>query len=181
MSEEELRIFVERFMHFMNLWTVYSDFLSFKYVPSVDFDDSDDHSIPRVQVTLMFILYAFFYSLVDDSQDGLNGFRIWRSRFPEEESAIAAVEAQVVPFQDKLRVFRNRLGFHGSRTRAHEDPALDVFATHTGGEIFQAMGNFKSLGAALLAKANAQEGASNSSHERARQWIDAVAARARRS
>src|SRR5271165_6725288 len=89
MSQEELRIFVERFMHFMNLWTVYSDFLSGKYLPSVDSGDNDDQSIPSVQITLMFMLYAFFYSLVEDSQDGLNGFRVWRERFPEEEHAIA--------------------------------------------------------------------------------------------
>ena len=39
---------------------------------------------------LMFILYAYFYSPIEDSDDGLNGFRIWREHFPEEEEAIAA-------------------------------------------------------------------------------------------
>jgi hypothetical protein len=157
---------------------LYSDLLSGKYAPSVNADD--DSQAPTVQVTLLFMLYAFFYSVVEDSQDGLNGFRVWRERFPEEERAIAVVEAQVIPFRDRLRVFRNRLGFHGSRTRTHEAPALDLFAVHTGTEIWQAMKNFKSLGAALLAKANAQQGLPNSSHERARQWIDSVAASAQK-
>jgi hypothetical protein len=180
MSQEELRIFVERFMHFMNLWTVYSDFLSGRYVPSVNSDDGHNESILSVQITLMFMLYAFFYSVVEDSQDALNGFRVWRERFPEEEHAIAAVERQVIPFRDRLRVFRNRLGFHGSRTRTHEADGLELFAAHTGDQIFQAMANFKSLGAALLAKANAEQGLPNPSHEQARLWIDAVAARAQR-
>ena len=33
-EDEELRIFVERFMHFMNLWTIYKDMLSGHYKPS---------------------------------------------------------------------------------------------------------------------------------------------------
>ena len=45
---------------------------------------------------MMLIIYAYFYSLVEDSADGVNAFRIWREHFPEEEEAIAAVEALVI-------------------------------------------------------------------------------------
>jgi len=170
---EEFSIFAERYMHFMNLWTIYSDILSQKYSPSTH----DEEFTPGT--TVMMVLYAYFYSLVEDSAEGLNGFRIWRAKFPEEESAIGAVEAQVAPFRGQLRVYRNRLGFHGSRTRSHESSGLDLFAKHSGTEIWNAMKNFKALGAALFAKANERQGIGTFNAAQVRDWIDGVAERAR--
>jgi hypothetical protein len=179
-DRQEFGIFVERFMHLMNLWTVYSDFLTKRYVPSVGVSyPTEEWQFPDMGSTLMFMLYAFFYSLIEDSDEGLNGFRVWRVRFPEEESAIAAVEAQVIPFSKKLKLFRNRLGFHGSRSRAHEARGLELFLMHSGSEIWEAIKNFKSLGSALLAKENARQGLQGYDPDRVRRWIDAVAARAR--
>ena len=71
---EELEIFVEHLMDFMNLWTVYNDHLTGKYVPSVDVGGK--RSRTGMYVTLMFHLYASLYALVDDSKEGLNAFRI---------------------------------------------------------------------------------------------------------
>ncbi len=81
---EELSIYAERHFHFMNLWTVYRDLLSGKYAPSLN-----EKEYP-VGITMMFVLYGYFYSLVEDSDEGLNGFRIWRERLPQEEAAIAS-------------------------------------------------------------------------------------------
>jgi hypothetical protein len=148
-SDEELVIFVERLRHFMNLWTIYSDILTGKYVPSVG---AEEESVFNPKVTVMLLLHAYLYSLIEDSDDGLNAFRIWRKHFPEEEPAIRAIEAQIVPFRNDLRVFRNRLGFHGSRTRVHEASGLDLFANFTGGYAWEAIKNFKALAAMLLGK-----------------------------
>jgi hypothetical protein len=161
-------------MHFMNLWTIYTDLLSGRYVPAVS-PPTQEWSVTDVGTTMMFMLYAFFYSLIEDDDDSINAFRLWRSRFPEEEKAIAAVEAQVMPFASRLRVFRNRLGFHGSRSRAHESRALDLFNTHTGNEIWNGMKRFKSLGAALLAKENAEQGIGQLTSDKVRSWIDSTA------
>jgi hypothetical protein len=172
---EEFGISVERFMHFMNLWTIYSDLLKKKYTPSVNADlDKGGWSEHSVETTMMFILYAFFYSLIEDDQDGVNAFRIWRTRYPEEEQVIRAAEAEVLPFRNDLRVFRNRLGFHGSRTRSHETPGFDVFSKHSGTAIFDAMKDFKSLGAALLGKDNAHQGISGYDSAQIRKWIDSI-------
>ena len=154
---EELVILVERLMHFMNLWTVYRDLLSGHYVPTVGAPSETDpfpknDPFPNITVTMMFLLYASFYSLIEEDKKSLNAFRIWRQHFPEEESAIAAIEAQVTPFAEDLKRFRNRLGFHGSRSRAHEASGFDLFAKHSGSTILAAMANFKRLGAVLLAK-----------------------------
>ena len=173
---EEFRIFAERYMHFTNLWTVYRDLLSGHYSPSVNLS-SEEEWMTSVQATMMLILYAYFYSLIEDDEQGLNGIRIWRSRYPEEESAITAVECRIAPFRDRLKLFRNRLGFHGSRTRAHEAKALDLFAAHSGTEILTAMKDFKSLGAALFAKSNVARGVGAITAGEVRGWIDSIAAK----
>ena len=143
-SHEELGIFSQRFFHFMNLWTIYTDLLKGTYTPSLD-----DDQYP-VSITMMLVLYAYFYSLVEDSNDGLNGFRVWRGRLPEEEAVIAVVEATVQPLLNHLRLFRNRLGFHGSRTWNRESAAFDLFNQHSGMDVFNAMKRFKAMNAALF-------------------------------
>jgi hypothetical protein len=66
-QREELGIFVERFMHFMNLWTIYRDLLSKHYVPSLgpelteaNVSTFDKKEFP-VGITMMLVLYAYFY------------------------------------------------------------------------------------------------------------------------
>jgi hypothetical protein len=175
-NTEELMIFVEREMHFVNLWTMYTDMLEEKYIPSLGLRDLSVHD-PRT--TMMLVLYAYFYSLVEDSSGGMNAFRIWREHFPEEGQAISAVEAQILPFRDKLRVFRNRLGFHGSTSRAHEAPGFALFGAHSGLEILDAIKNFKALGAMLLAKELATRKTDAAGLNQAREHLDFIARRAR--
>jgi hypothetical protein len=150
---EELALFAERFMHFMNVWTVYSDMLTGHYVPTIASPGEGWAPFPNTGATMMFLLYATFYSLIDGDPKSVNAFRVWRRNFPEEETGIAAVEAQVKPFEVKLKRFRNRLGFHGSRSRAHEASGFDLFADkYSGTAIWNAMSNFKHFGAVLFAK-----------------------------
>lgn len=175
---EEFGMFMVRFMHFMNLWTIYTDLLQKKYVPSADHDAAPGDPPTGMWATLMFILYAFFYSLIEDSDEGLNGFRVWRIRYPEEETAIAAVESQVLPFRKRLKLFRNRTGFHGSRSWSHEARGLELFSEHSGSEILDAMKNFKSLGVALAAKSNARNGMQGYDEGQVRRWIDSITERA---
>jgi hypothetical protein len=172
---EELYIFAERYAHFSNLHTIYRDLLSGHYKPSVPTKPAEKFDITNVGTTMMFVLYAYFYSMIEDDPQSVNGFHIWRQSWPEEEKAIAAVEAQVAPLRPALKLFRNRLGFHGSRSRAHEETGLDFFAQHSGNEAWDAMKNFKSLGAALFAKDLARQ--QGNDQDSARQWIDAITAR----
>lgn len=178
---EELYMFAERYAHFSNIHTIYRDLLSGHYKPSVNMNEnplkpSEKFEITNVSTTAMFMLYAYFYSMVEDDSQGVNGFRVWRAAWPEEEKAIAAVEALVMPLRPGLRLFRNRLGFHGSRSRAHEQKGLDFFAQHSGSAVLEAMANFKSLGAALFRKdLDRQHGIDPS--PMARHWIDLIAAR----
>lgn len=154
MPREELVIFVERFMHFANVWTVYSDLLSGRYSPTAG-SRSGKEPFPNMNDTMMFLLYAVFYSLIEEDSNSLNAFRVWRQYFPQEEEPIAAVEAKITPFAEDLKRFRNRIGFHGSRTRVHESSGFDLFAKHSGTAILTAMADFKQLGVTLLAKDSA--------------------------
>jgi len=42
------------------------------------------------------------------------------------------------------------MGFHGSRSRAHESAAFDLFNKHSGTEIYKAMEQYKALAAGLF-------------------------------
>jgi hypothetical protein len=174
-NTEELTLFVGRTRHFLNLWTIYNDLLSGKYVPSMG---EEPDSIYDPKGTMVLILYAYFYSLVEDSHDGLNAFRVWREHFPEEERAIAAVEAQIAPFTGDLRVFRNRLGFHGSRSWAHEAKGFDLFANTSGTAMLNTMKNFKALASILLRKEMAIKKSDHAEAQKCRDLIEAIAVRA---
>jgi hypothetical protein len=180
--DEEYWLFVRRCAQFHNIWTIYNDLLTGKYKPSTGFKEIEDVEsnavLPAEMVpTVMFWLYSFFYSLIEDSDDGLDAFRIWRLKFPEEETAIAALEKHVVPLRGDLKVFRNRLGFHGSRSQKHESKGLDFFGNHSGTKAFTIIKIFKSLNAALISKDLARQEGSAEKALKARAWIDAIPAR----
>jgi hypothetical protein len=160
-NSEEFHIFVRRYMHFINLFSLYEDFLSGRYVPRLR-QSSENPSVPGMGDTLLFQVYAFFYSLIEDAENSINSFRLWRSCFPEEEHEIATLESQVAPFKNRLKLFRNRLGFHGSRSYAHEAAGFELFNEHTGTEIWNAMINFKRFAAILLRKDIARKKAARS-------------------
>ena len=169
-------------MQFHHIWTIYTDLISGRYVPSFGFKDSDeaeaDWTLPsQIGPTMMFVLYAFFYSLIEDSEDGLDAFRIWRKKFPEEFTAIDALEKQVAPMRKDFRVFRNRLGFHGSRSLKHELSGYELFGNYSGTRVLESIRVFKSLNAALLMKDLARQHNSNEEMGQARLRLDSIPAR----
>jgi hypothetical protein len=128
-----------------------------------------------IRCTMMLVVLAYFYSLIEDDEQAVNAFRIWRVRYPEEEAAIAAVEAKVAPFRQRLRKFRNRLGFHGSTSRSHEAVGLELFNKHRSSETWGAILVFTALAAALFRKDLDRLPGGDPSETRKR--IDSVAAR----
>jgi hypothetical protein len=148
-SREELHILVERLRHFLNLRTIYRDMLAGRYQP-VGCDSGPEEFSP--QITMLLVLYAYFYSLIEDSEDAINGFRVLRKHFPNETTTINEVETLAQPFKSRLRVFRNRIGFHGSSSRKHEAPGFELFEKHKGDEIWNAMTTFRNLCTSLLKK-----------------------------
>jgi hypothetical protein len=182
-TDEEHYVFVKRYMQFHNLWTVYSDLLSGRYVPSLstktsrEVPEADWETTTDMRATLMFLLYSFFYSLIEDSDDGLNAFRIWRAKYPDEERAITALERLILPFRPDLKVFRNRMGFHGSRSQQREVKGLDIFGNFSGDQILGRMAQFKALNAALLEKNLARQSNSVERLKDARSRIDLITER----
>ncbi len=160
----------------------YSDLLTGRYVPSVGNRKLDevevDWTLPAEMVpTMMFVLYAFFYSIIEDSEDGLNAFRIWRLKYPDELKSINALEKQIAPLRPELKVFRNRLGFHGSRSQQHEARGFELFGKHSGTKMLETMKVFKALNAALLSKDLASQHNSAEELAQARLLLDAIPAR----
>jgi hypothetical protein len=181
--DEEYFLFVRRCAQFHHIWTIYFDLLSGRYVPSIPnrelHEVADDAAMTGEMVpTLMFLLHAFFFSLIEDSSDGIDAFRIWRLKFPDEDVAITALERQIAPMRGDLRVFRNRLGFRGSRSLNHEVKGFDLFGNQSGTKMIEAMGVFKSLNAALICKDLARQRDSTEEMANARSFIDTIPARA---
>lgn len=182
---EEFFLFVKRYMQFHNICTVYFDLLSGRYVPSVNartrdsITEVDSRVTAEMVPTIIFLVYSFFSSLMEDSGDGLDAFRIWRSKFPEEEDAIAALEQRISSFRNELRIFRNRLGFHGSRTHKHESKGFDLFNNHSGAKLMNAIVLFKAFNAALLEKDLATQEGSNERIGAAKLSIARIAERCR--
>lgn len=177
--DEEYFLLVRRVMQFHHIWTIYVDLLSGRYVPSFGLRDLDEvelnAALPGEMVpTLMGLMYAFFYSLIEDTEDGVDAFRIWRLKFPDEYTAIGALEQQIAPMRSDLRVFRNRLGFHGSRSQQHESRGYELFGNHPGTKMIETMKVFKSLNAALISKELARQHCSDKEMATARTMIDAI-------
>lgn len=176
---EEHYLFVKRVIQFQNIRTIYTDLLTGHYVPSIgamrveEIQEADSTITAEMVPTMMFVLYSFFFSLIEDSSDGLDAFRIWRKKYPEEEQAIEALEGLVKPLQNDLRFFRNKLGFHGSRSYAEESKGFDLFANHSGERVMQIMTRFSSLNAGFLMKDMAERNDSEEDRRKARSWIDA--------
>jgi hypothetical protein len=180
--DEELLLFTRRCLQFHHLWTIYQDLLSGKYIPSVGYRSLEnveaDWTLPGEMVpTVMMVLYSFFYSLIEDSDDCLDAFRIWKLKYPEEMVAIDALENQIARLRPDLQVFRNRLGFHGSRSQKHEARGFQLFGNHSGTKMLQAMSVFKSLNSALPLKDLAQRHSSPEELAQARLWLDAIPTR----
>jgi hypothetical protein len=181
---EEHFLLVKRVLQFHNIWTVYFDFLSGRYVPSVGWKQVDETTEVDTTITtemgptLMFLLHAFFYSLIEDSDGGLDAFRIWKKKFPEEVPAISALEKEIAPLRADLRTFRHKFGFHGSRSFQQESKRLDLFGNHSPAKLIEAMKCFMAFNAALLAKDKARQQDSSELLGKARLRIDSVAARA---
>jgi hypothetical protein len=182
--EEEYYLFVRRMTQFHHIWTVYWDLLSGRYVPSTGYRKLEEvetgPALPGEMVpTLMYVLYAFFYSLVEDAADAQDAFRIWRMKYPEEETAIAALELHVIPMRPELRVFRNRLAFHGSRSQGHELKGYELFGAHSGTKMIEVMNVFKLLNAALIQKDAARQHNSAEEMATARALLDSVPSQCR--
>jgi hypothetical protein len=143
--DDELSVYVERIMRMIQLLRIYEMVLALPDEPS----DRDNPQSSR-KGTMMGVVYSFFYSLIEDDPQGINFFRIWRAREPSFAAELDALEARIAPFKGRLRLFRNRFGFHGSVTREHEAVGLDLLTHHDGALIYQAILDTRNLSTKLL-------------------------------
>ena len=161
--DEEFAILDVRLGQFLNLWTVLLDYMSGVYVPSIEYKaiSDDDYRYPATfPWTMMSLLYSFFFSLVDTHPKGLNAFRIWRQKFPEQVSVLDAVEFRVQSILPELKNFRNKLGFHGSRNVGEEEAGFELLERHGSIKVLNVAQHFISLAISLLGLANSTDSAS---------------------
>lgn len=161
--DEEFAILDVRLGQFLNLWTVLIDYFSGTYVPSREYkaiDDNDYRYPATFPWTMMSLLYSFFFSLVDTHSKGLNAFHVWRRKFPEQASAIDAIEFRVQSILPELKNFRNKLGFHGSRSISEEDVGFELLDRHGSIKVLNVAQFFIKFALGMLGLANSIDPAS---------------------
>lgn len=151
--DEEFTILDVRLGQFLNLWTVLIDYMRGQYVPSIEYkavDDNDYRTPATFPWTMMSLLYSFFFSLIDTNPQGLNAFRVWRVKFPEHALVLDAVEFRVQGILPELKKFRNKLGFHGSRSINQEEEGYQLLTRHGVTKVLNVAQHFISLAMSLL-------------------------------
>jgi hypothetical protein len=172
--DEQFLILDVRLGQFLNLWTVVEDYMTGRYIPSVErklIDENDYRSAASFPWTFVSLLYSFFFSLVDTHPKGLNAFRIWRARFPSELPAIEAVEFRVQDILPELKKYRNKLGFHGSQSFDEEEVGYELLDRHGIVKVLNVAQHFISLAMSFLALAYSKD---RKSTKKAKEQIQTV-------
>jgi hypothetical protein len=121
---EDLTISVERMMRFF-------------YLSEMLFECAEgDAKVLPVHLTrfgtLLLETSSFLYSLFEDRVDSINLMRIWQGFEHPFSNQLQDYSARLSPFKQELKLVRDRLGFHGSLTRSHEEAGLGVFDVGSG-------------------------------------------------
>lgn len=143
-QDEEFCIYVERMTRMIQLLRIYE--LVLRQSGAVDTEQ------PHLSLagTMLAVVYSFYYSLIEERENGIDFFRIWKRHAPEFTVELEILESRVAPLRENLRVFRNRYGFHGSTSREHESVAFDLLSQHSGNQLMDTILEMRNLSTRLL-------------------------------
>jgi len=99
-------------LHFNILWVTLN---RERFVPEnvMSHDGRDfSHSVRTAAV-------SWFSTIVDQSQDGLNVFDLWRQLFPKHRAEIDRVWDEIQPHWKAVKQFRDRCGFHADTPKRY--------------------------------------------------------------
>lgn len=82
--------------------------------------------------TLLLETASFLYSLFEDRPDSIDLVTVWRGFDHPFGNELQDSVTRLSPFRDELKLVRNRLGFHGSLSRSHEQAGLGIFDVDSG-------------------------------------------------
>ena len=121
---EDVTISVERMMRFCYLAE-----MQFECAPG------DTEALPLHLTrfgTLVLETSSFLYSLFEDRTDSINLLRVWRGYDHPFANDLREHATRLDSFKGDLKLVRDRLGFHGSLTRNHEQGGLAIFDVNSG-------------------------------------------------
>ena len=82
--------------------------------------------------TLVLETSSFLYSLFEHRTDSINLLRVWQGFDHPFANDLQEHATRLDAFKGHLKLVRDRLGFHGSLTRSHEQGGLGVFDVNSG-------------------------------------------------
>lgn len=136
-----LELHIDRMRKFLVLLDIYLEILKGKVSHSRTKDWAK---------VLIEIIYAYFYSIIDDREDSTNMFRIWKIEYPDHAQEIERVEALVAPYKKFFLLFRNNVGFHGSTEVKGKKVGMRIFEGVGGGTTLKLMFAVRNLSTHLL-------------------------------
>lgn len=141
MREEDL-LAEERMSKFLTLLDMYFEIIKGRV----------NHSrVDNWVSVLIEVIYSYFYSIIDDRDDSINVFRIWKQQYPEHTQQIDAVETEVQPHKQYFLLFRNNVGFHGAVSRKGHIKGMSLFEKISGEDALQLMLSVRNLSTHLIA------------------------------
>jgi hypothetical protein len=132
--------------HFSLLWSALS---REEFFPENKMGHSGEDFASSVRVALI----SWFCVIVDQSDGGLNIFKVWRELFPNDRKVIDLAWRQIEPHWDVLRSFRDRCGFHADTPQKYFEAKIKLLDNP---ETVKAVQDFLDLAIILVKKENKQ-------------------------
>jgi len=95
-------------LELLHLYLIYGDLTEHGHIPPNELGHQGRDFADSVRTVLISWLATF----VDQSQDGMNVFDLWRLLFPKHRDEIERVWNELEPQMELIKNFRDRVGFH---------------------------------------------------------------------
>jgi len=138
---KKFELHVERMSKFLCLLDIYFEILK----------GNVNHSRSKSWTSILIeVVYAYFYSIIDDREDSINMFRVWRDEYPDHIVEIEKVESLVYPYKGYFMLLRNNVGFHGSIKQKGKKVGMKIFKEVDGSKTLELMVAVRDLSTHLL-------------------------------
>jgi len=99
---------------------------------------------------LIEVVYSYFYSVIDDRDDSINVFRIWKQKYPDHLVEVSRVEDKVTLYKSFFLKFRHNVGFHGSISEKGTKVGMQLFEEVDGNTTLDLMLSVRNLSTHLI-------------------------------
>ena len=139
--QEEYQLTEERMHKFLLLLDIYFEIIK----------GNVKHPRAKEWASLLIeIVYSYFYSVIDDRDDSINVFRIWKKKYPDHLEEISRIEVEIEPYKAFFMKLRHNVGFHGSTSQKGNKVGMQLFKNVDGKVALELMLAVRNLSTHLI-------------------------------